>query len=67
MTPPRPAPAAARSSADASPSLAGSASSAVDGAIRPQPVSVTLLLGMRAYYARRGGRHGGGQTALIQR
>src|SRR5271170_2227388 len=58
MTPP--ALPAARRSADASASLAGSASSAVDGAIRPQPVSVTVLLGMRAYYARSAGA---GQTA----
>ena len=39
---------AARSSAAALPGLSGSASSAADGATRPQPVSVTVRLGMSA-------------------
>src|SRR5215469_15423544 len=46
MTAPPSPVAARRSRAAASASLAGSASSAVDGAIRPQPVRVTVLVDM---------------------
>src|SRR6516225_4352172 len=59
MTAPSCPAAARRSRAAASASLAGAASSAVDGAIRPQPVRVTVLVDMARILLAGGEAHGG--------